>query len=134
MGAARQQEATVVIQPVEDLHVGVVSQPPVDEVRLPHLVWLGGLETDVAASRTLAGLRDDQGGLVQDPADRGGREDPKPLLLQMPADRLRASIQPIGAQLQSQLQHSLTELWGVALEDPLGRLERGSTASRPPAR
>lgn len=101
----------MVIEPVEDLHVGFVSQPPMDEVRLPHLVGLGGLETNVAASRALAGLRDDQPGLVQDPADRGGRRDPKLLLLQMPADRLRSSIEPVGDQLQSQLKHSLTDLW-----------------------
>jgi hypothetical protein len=72
----------VVIEPVEDLHVGFVSQPPVDEVRLPQLVGLGGLKTDVGAPRALAGLRDDQPGVMQNPPDRRGRQDPKLLLLE----------------------------------------------------
>ena len=53
MGGAGQQVAGVVIKPVEDLHVGPVRQPPVDEVRLPHLVGLGRLE---AQRRRTAGV------------------------------------------------------------------------------
>src|SRR5205085_4281787 len=37
MRGAGEQIAGVVIEPVEDLHIGPVSQPAVDEVRLPHL-------------------------------------------------------------------------------------------------
>jgi hypothetical protein len=37
----------VVIDPVEDLHVGAIGQPPVGEVGLPALVGLFGGEPDV---------------------------------------------------------------------------------------
>src|SRR5580704_3096488 len=111
MSAAGQQQPAVVIEPIEDLHVGFVSQPPVDEIRLPHLIRLRRLKTDVAASGALAGLRDYQPGVMQNPPDRRGRQDPKLLPLEVPADRLRAGIQPVRGQRSTQLEHSLTDLW-----------------------
>jgi hypothetical protein len=44
MGRAGQQEPGVVIKPVENLNLAPVAQAPVDEVGLPRLVGLVGLE------------------------------------------------------------------------------------------
>ena len=57
---AADQVAGVVIEPVEDLRLAAVSQPPVGDVGLPGLVRLGGLEAGVGAPRALARLRSDQ--------------------------------------------------------------------------
>jgi hypothetical protein len=107
MGSAGEQEAGVVIEPVEDLHLGPVSQPPVDEVRLPHLIGLGHLEPRIGRSRPLARLRADQPGPVEDPVDRrrGGRLVALPF--QMPSDRHGTAVEAVRDQLRSQLEHPL---------------------------
>ena len=105
MRRAGEQVAGVIIQPVQDLHVGAVDQAPVDEVRLPHLVRLSHLEPRVGRSGPLARLRGDQPGLLQDPADRRRRRRLVTFLLQMPADRVRSGIQSVSGQLRSQLDH-----------------------------
>jgi hypothetical protein len=48
---------------------------------------------------------------MQNPPDRRGRQDPKLLLLEVPADRLRASIELARGQRSTQLKYSLTDLW-----------------------
>ena len=73
VGGARQQQPGVVVEPVQDLHVGAVCQVPMGEVGLPALVGLGGLEAAVGAARPLMRLRGDQPGGVQDPPDRRSR-------------------------------------------------------------
>ena len=50
MDGAGEQVAGVVIEPVQDLHVGPVREAPVDEVRLPHLVRLRHLKPRVGAT------------------------------------------------------------------------------------
>lgn len=47
VGGAGQQQSGVVVEPVQDLHVGAVGEAPVGEVGLPGLVGLGGFEPDV---------------------------------------------------------------------------------------
>jgi hypothetical protein len=73
MSGAGQQNAGVIIKPVQNLHIRAVSQAPMHEVRLPHLVRLSGLKPRIGGTRPLARLGCDQAGLVQDPADRRGR-------------------------------------------------------------
>ena len=132
MSGARQQVAGVVIEPVEDLHIGPVSQPAVDEVRLPHLVGLGHLEAHIGRSRALARLGNDQPGLVQDPADRGGRRDSQAFALQMPGDRDRPGVQPLGAQRLAQLDHPLADQHrcrrSIRFRAARARLERVQTS------
>src|SRR5271155_3032069 len=112
MGGTGQQVAGVVIKPVEDLDVGSVLKAPVDEVRLPHLIRLRGLEADVAASGALARLGDDQPSLVQDPPDRGRRRCAEPLLLEMPGDRDWPRVQPVRGQPSTQLDHPPADVLG----------------------
>ncbi len=51
-----QQVAGVVIEPVEDLHVGAVGQVPMGEVGLPAFVGLCGCEASVGGPWPLAGF------------------------------------------------------------------------------
>jgi len=57
---AGQQQPGVVVEPVQDLGVGAVSQCPVGDVGLPALVGLVGGEADVAALGSLVRLGDDE--------------------------------------------------------------------------
>jgi hypothetical protein len=99
----------VVIEPVQDLHICPVLKLPVDEVRLPHLVRRSHLKPRVGRSRTLARLRRDQPGLVQDSPDRGGRRSPQPFPFQMPRDRHRPRVEPVGGQPRAQRDHPLAD-------------------------
>ena len=47
VGGDRQRVAGVVVEPVEDLHMGAVGEPPVGEVGLPALIGLLGGEPDI---------------------------------------------------------------------------------------
>jgi len=47
MHGDRERVAGVVVDPVEDLHVSAIGQPPVGEVRLPALVGLLGGKPDI---------------------------------------------------------------------------------------
>ncbi len=60
MGAGTEQEAGVVIKPVQNLNTRAVNQLPVRHIRLPGLVRLHGLKPGVGGTRAFAGLRDDQ--------------------------------------------------------------------------
>lgn len=107
---AGQQVAGVVIEPVQDLHVGAVGEVPVGEVGLPGLVGLRRFEPDVRGPRPLLGLRGDQPGGVQDAADRGGRRRPVALAFQMPADGHGAGIQALPGQFLPQLNDPVADL------------------------
>lgn len=124
MGGAGEQVAGVVVEPGQDLDVGRVLKAPVAEVRLPHLVGLGHLKARVGASGALAWLRGDQSGVREDPADRRWRPRLVALALQVPGDRHRPGVQPVGGQLHAQLDHARANL--VA-----GRRRRGLGTARP---
>lgn len=108
VGGAAEQQAGVVIEPVQDLHVRSVGQAPVSEVGLPGLVGLRGLEPDVGALWAFAGLGSDQPGGVQDAADRGCRRGGESFLPQMPGDRDRAGIGARRDQHLPQLHDPIT--------------------------
>src|SRR2546430_12082111 len=110
MAGAAQQVWGVIIKPVQALHAGPFGEPPVDEVRLPHLVWLRHLKPRVGASWPFPWLRGDQAGLVQDPPDRGGRRRSQTFAFELPTDRFRAGIESIRGELRSQLDHAPTHL------------------------
>jgi hypothetical protein len=72
----------------------------------PGLIWLSGLETDLGGPGAFAWFGDDQVGLVEDPADRRGRQHAQFFAIQMPRDRLRPGVKAVGGQLQPQLDHA----------------------------
>jgi hypothetical protein len=59
MGGDRERVAGMVIDPVEDLHVSAIGQPPMGEVGLPALVGLFGGKADVGGLGTFLWLRVD---------------------------------------------------------------------------
>ena len=134
MSSAGEQVAGVVIEPVEDLHVGPAGQAPVDEVRLPHFVRLGGLKSRV---RDLGRFLGD--GVISPAyckirlivAAAGG--------LTPSCSRCRA-IMTAPASNPSAVRRDHSSITrsrtfaGIAIGVVLGRRERGSSASRPPCR
>jgi hypothetical protein len=100
---ARQQVAGMVVEPVEDLDVGLVCQAPVRDVGLPGLVGLGCLKAGVGGPRALARLSDDEPGLGEDPADRRRRGRVEAFLLEVPGDRQGPGIRAVAGQFASQL-------------------------------
>jgi hypothetical protein len=58
----RECVAGVVVNPIEDLDVGEVGEPPVGEVGLPAFVGLFGGESDVGAFGAFVRRGDDQAG------------------------------------------------------------------------
>jgi hypothetical protein len=99
-----EQVAGVVIEPVQDLHVGAagtaVGQRPVGEVGLPDLIGQVGLEAAVGALRPLPGIGDDGAVPGQNPRHRGDR-DAHVFLAQVPGDGVRTSVQAPPGQLRA---------------------------------
>ena len=69
----RDQQAGVVVDDVEDLHVGAVGERPVGGVGLPALVGQLGLEPPPRALGPLVGLGGDEPPAGQHPPDRRDR-------------------------------------------------------------
>ena len=92
MGADVPRVVGVVVEPGQDLHVDPGGQPVMGEVRLPGLVGLLGLESQVPRLWSLGGIRDDLTVADQDPVDRGSRQ--PSLVMVVPTDGLRAGVVP----------------------------------------
>ena len=107
--AGGEQVAGVVVEPVDDLRAGAAGQRPVGEVGLPALVGHGRFEPEVGGAGPLAGLGGDQAGGVQDPADRRGRRDVQPGLLQVPGDGDRAGVPAGRGQLKAGLDDEVAD-------------------------
>jgi hypothetical protein len=71
-GIGGHQEPRVVIDDVQDLHIGPVGEHDVGDVCLPPLVRELGLEPDEGALRSLLGLGGDEAPPGEDAPDRGG--------------------------------------------------------------
>ena len=107
VGGDTQGVAGVVVEPGQDLGVCSRSaigpgEPVVGEVGLPALVRLFGGEADVGGPRSLLRLRGHQPGGREATCDRGPRDGHPVVMLQVPADGLRARIQPSCGQLLPQ--------------------------------
>ena len=98
------------------------------EVGLPALVGLDGREAQVRGAGPLLRLRGDQRGGVQDPADRRGRRDVQPGLLQVPGDGHGPGGPAGRGQLETGGDDEVADLvlgrLRVALRPPRPRLDR----------
>lgn len=116
MGGDRQGVAGVVIQPGEDLGVGAIREPPVGDVGLPALVGQVGFEADVRGLRLLLRVRDHQSGGDEVATDRRDRHVETVAVLEVPADRHRPRVEPLGGELDAQVHDQPNDL---------GRCRRG---------
>jgi len=101
----------------------------VDEIRLPALVGLLGLEADVGAAGSLARLRCDQPGAGKVPGHRGPGHRDAVVLGQVPAQGVRAGVQALVGQLLTQPDYQLDrrrrDRGRRAVRTPRPRFERG---------
>jgi hypothetical protein len=109
---AREEVAGVVVEPVRDLDLAAVGQPPVGEARLPDLVGRGRLEPDPEAPGPLVGLRHDEARPVEDPADGRDRRHREALVPEMPGDGCRARVEPPGGEADPEGDDPLPQLVG----------------------
>ncbi len=93
----------VVVDQVEDLHIGAVSQRPVGDVELPPLVGLLGGEPQIAAFRPLVRLRGDEPAGREDPPDRRRRQAGGVALVEVERDRRRTGFVPAPVEFLAQL-------------------------------
>jgi hypothetical protein len=111
--AAVQDVAGVVVEPGEDLDVGVVGEPVVGEVGLPTLVGHRGLEADVGGLRTLLRRGGDQALASQDPRDGRDRDDGLVVVLEVPGQGRRPGVQAGLDQFLTKPHDELDRrLWG----------------------
>jgi hypothetical protein len=113
-GDAGQQQPGVVVEPVQDLHVGAVGQRPVGDVGLPALVGLLGGEPEIAALGPLVRLGGDEPAGGQDPPDRAHRRRGAVALLEVERDRRRAGFMPVLVQVLADLHDLVLERVGGA--------------------
>ena len=137
VGGDREGVAGVVVEPVEDLHVGAVGQPPVGEVGLPAFVGLLGGEADVGRFGSLLRCGCDQPGRVQVAVDRGRPTRVRPWWCsQVPGDGVWPVVEAFAGQLVAQFDDQI-DRQGLADKRVglgCGRLERGSNAASPSSR
>ena len=84
----------MIVEPGEDLGIGPVCEWVVGEVGLPTLVGLIGFEADVGRPWSFLGFGGDEPVTLQCPVDRRGVDLDLVVVFEMPADRVRASIEP----------------------------------------
>ena len=70
-GIRADQESGMIVEKIEDLHLGAVGQPPEGDVGLPKLVGQIGLESDEGGLGPLVGLGGDQAMTGEDAPDGG---------------------------------------------------------------
>ena len=102
MSGDRQGVTGVVIEPGEDLAVLARAERVMGEVGLPHLVGLVGLEAGIRRTGPLRGRRRNQTLAAQRAVDRRSRHSDVVVVLEMPADRVRAGIKALRAELAAQ--------------------------------
>jgi hypothetical protein len=98
MRGDRQGVAGVVVELAQDLHVGVIGQPPVGEVGLPALIRLLGGKTDVGRLGPFLRGRGDQPGRGQMPVYRIHRHNQAVVVAQVPGDRVRPIVEAFASE------------------------------------
>jgi len=102
VGGDREGVAGVVVEPAQDLDMGVIGEPPVGEVGLPAFVGLLGGKPDVGGFGPLLRLRADQPGRAQMPVDRRCPDGQAVMVAQMPGDRRRPVVEAFAGQIGAQ--------------------------------
>ena len=105
----------------------------VGEVGLPGLVGLFGFEADVGAFRALGRVRGYLPGAGQDPVDRGPGQRDLVVVVQVPADRVRAGVQAGLVEPFAEPQDEVDRCWWGGGGVVFGARERGSDAASPSA-
>ena len=117
-------EPAVVVDEVDDLDGGPITQGPLRHVGLPGLIGQLGREADEARPWPLLGLRHHEAPSLEHPPDRAERRDVVVAAPQVPVDRHRPGVETLLGQLLAQ-QHDLT------FELARQRRGRGAWPSRP---
>ncbi len=112
------EEPGVVIDGVQDLHLGAAREAPVGDVGLPPFVRLLGFEPDLGAPQSLLGLRGDDALTRQDPPDRCHRRSGSMPLDQVERDRVRAGIQAAVQQVLAELDDDVARQGGTYVVKP----------------
>ena len=99
MHGDRECLAGVVIEPVEDLHIRLVGQPPVGEVRLPALIGLLGGKPDVGGFGPLLRGGGDQTGRAQVPMDGVHRNAQPVVVFEVPGDGMWSVVEALLASV-----------------------------------
>lgn len=120
VGVDADQEPGVVVDEVEYFGVAAVGQPPVGEVRLPHLVGKGGLEADERGFGALPGLVGDLCCLSEDAVDRGFRRGRVAFLFQVDPDGFRSCVQALRGQVLAEEDDAFADVFGSAVRSGLG--------------
>ena len=139
VGGDVQGVAGVVVEPGDDLHVRAgravgAGEPVVGEVGLPGLVGLLGLEPDVGGLGSLGRVGGHRAGADQDPVDRGPRQRDLVVVVEVPADGVRAGVQA-GLGRAPCAAAGPARPWPARSRSVMvfGRRERGSNAASPSA-
>ena len=94
-----QGAAGAVVEPGDALGLGAVSEPPVGEVGLPHLIRQIGLEPDIGGPGPFFGVGLHEAQIDEAAPDRGRRNGDLVVLLEVPANGVRAGVEALGGQL-----------------------------------
>jgi hypothetical protein len=113
-GVAAEAQPGVIVEDVEDLHVGVIGQRPVSDVQLPAFVGLFGGEADVAAFGAFVWLGSDEASGAQDPPDRRHRGAFTVALLKVSGDRGRAGLMSVAFKVLAQRDDLVLDVFGGA--------------------
>ena len=102
--------AGVVVEPGEDLDVGAICEAVVREVGLPGFVGLVGLEADVRGFRFLGGFGCDEFSTADDAVDRRAGQVDAMVMVEVPSDRVGASVEALCGEGSAELHYELGSL------------------------
>ena len=106
VGGDRQGVAGVVVEPGEDLDVGAVGEAVVGEVGLPALVGVVGFEADVGrTSASSSGSTGPSLASIRRPVDRRDRHGDLVVVLEVPGDGQRSSVETLCGELANVQVH-----------------------------
>ena len=89
----------MVVEPRQDLDIGPISETPVREIGLPHLVGQLGLEPQVRRPRSLPRLRRHQPGGHETTPDRRDRHRDAVVAFEVPSDRVGTGVETVSGEL-----------------------------------